>query len=318
MLDHSEASRFPMSDKRMAKKTTTRAELVTSPHNAEELPPDKFTSKEYWNQYWSNLKLPLVAERASPDAITSAVLDIFDRFFSDVVGARVLEIGGAPGQFLAYGVRKFGWDAHALDYSEVGCGMTVENFKRLGLPVVVHNEDLFDTARALPEYDIVYSLGFIEHFEDTRSVVQRHLQRVKPGGMLLLGVPHFVDVFWPVLKLVAPRTARGHNRQALNLDSWRGWEGDLGVMVLHKAYMGGLEPLLILSVIEEERRLYPNEPVFFQGLARLMLRCLRALQSRAYRLLPRLSRLQPINGRSTSAYAVGVYRKAVSAAGNIR
>jgi SAM-dependent methyltransferase len=302
----------------MAAKGTGREGSISPPSIGEALPSDRFTSKEYWNQYWSHLKLPLIAERKPHDAIMSAVLDVFDRFFPGTAGARVLELGGAPGQFLAYGVREYGWEAHALDYSEVGCRMTVENFHKLGLPVVVHNEDLFDRVRALPEYDIVYSLGLIEHFEDTLSVVQCHWQRIKPGGVLLLGVPHFIDVFWPVLKLVAPRTAGGHNRRALILESWRSWEKDLGMIVLHKAYTGGLEPVYILSVIEEERRLYPDGPAVFQGLARFILRCLRALRTRAYRSLPRLRLLPFINGRSTSAFAVGVYQKAASSADDTR
>ena len=130
----------------MGSKATDRERCVASSIIGEALPPDRLTSKEYWNQYWSHVKLPSVASRELHDAITSAVLDIFDRFFPGTAGAKALESGGAPGQFLAYGVGEYGWEAHALDYSDVGCRMTVENFQKLGLPVVVHNEDLFNRA----------------------------------------------------------------------------------------------------------------------------------------------------------------------------
>lgn len=34
-------------------------------------------------------------------------------------------------------------------------------------------------------FDIVYSLGFVEHFEDLNIVIKKHTELLKPAGILL-------------------------------------------------------------------------------------------------------------------------------------
>jgi len=42
-------------------------------------------------------------------------------------------------------------------------------------------------------------LGFIEHFDEPVGVVVRHLDLLKPGGILLLGVPNYGGIYRKVL-----------------------------------------------------------------------------------------------------------------------
>ena len=53
--------------------------------------------------------------------------------------------------------------------------------------------DLFDYQ---PEklYDMVLSFGLIEHFNDTKSIIETHLQFLKPGGVLFITLPNFTGV----------------------------------------------------------------------------------------------------------------------------
>jgi 2-polyprenyl-3-methyl-5-hydroxy-6-metoxy-1,4-benzoquinol methylase len=39
------------------------------------------------------------------------------------------------------------------------------------------------------QYDLVYSIGLIEHFPDKSDIVHAHVRLVRPGGLLLLYVP---------------------------------------------------------------------------------------------------------------------------------
>ncbi len=49
-------------------------------------------------------------------------------------------------------------------------------------------------ARALPfadaTFDVVYSLGVVEHFPETGDALAEHVRVLRPGGMLFFTVPH--------------------------------------------------------------------------------------------------------------------------------
>ena len=43
-------------------------------------------------------------------------------------------------------------------------------------------------------FDVVMSRGFIEHFDEPSSVVDRHLDLLKPGGLLVVSIPNLRGV----------------------------------------------------------------------------------------------------------------------------
>jgi SAM-dependent methyltransferase len=47
------------------------------------------------------------------------------------------------------------------------------------------------TTFAPASFDVVYSFGVIEHFDDPRPMVQKHFDLLRPGGTAIITVPHF-------------------------------------------------------------------------------------------------------------------------------
>ena len=120
------------------------------------------------------------------------------------------EIGGAPGQYLAYVHRSLGYRVTCVDFSATGCAKTVENFRLLGIPGDVIQADITTDAADLPAFDVVYSLGLIEHFADRRQIVENHARLVRPGGYLVLGVPNFRGLTGWFMRTLAPSTYATH------------------------------------------------------------------------------------------------------------
>ena len=130
---------------------------------------------------------------------------------------------------------------------------------------------------------------------------------MKPDGLLILGVPHFVEVFWPLLHLLAPRVTGGHNRFALSVEHWTVFEQPLGLKPVRKSYLGGFEPWLINSVVGEEYASYGGR---FKPLGRLLMRCLGlglAVRHRVLRAIPSLGKTPTFDGKLLSAYAMAAY-----------
>ena len=155
---------------------------------------DALTDPSHWDGYWEQaLVLPIAVEPGDQSS-TTAILEVIDRYADSAWPLSVLEVGGAPtGGYVAHLWRRFGHDVCVLDNSGVGVELTQRNFDMLGVRGRVLYRDLFSAEEPVPQFDVVYSLGLIEHFADTAAVVAAHLAYVKPGGRLIVGCPR---IFW--------------------------------------------------------------------------------------------------------------------------
>jgi SAM-dependent methyltransferase len=259
----------------------------------------RLTNNEYWDEYWSSLTLPAEIKKSRSLYITE-ITNALDRYFPRGPGLAALEIGGAPGQYLAYLHRTFGYSVTALDSSAAGCEKARANFGLLGIQGGVVQGDMFSRDLPLPHFDVVYSLGLIEHFVDPAPVVEAHLRLLKPGGVLGLGCPNYLGINGVLLRRLSPGLLQTVNLAAMDIDAWRSFESALGLEVLFKGYVGGFEPGLFW-------RREGDQPVD-RGLA-LALRFLRrGLNKPGARVLRRA------NSRLWSGYALGIYRHGNSTA----
>jgi SAM-dependent methyltransferase len=247
--------------------------------------------RRFWDKYWADLILPREMKRSQTNLYLNCILDVFDRMCLKNRNIAILEIGGAPGQYLAYMHHTFGYEVHCLDYSEVGCEKTRENFRLLNIPGRVHQGDVLDFGLDLPLFDIVYSLGFIEHFSDPDPVVARHVALLKPGGVLLIGLPNFLGINGFFLRRTCPEKMAGHNLAIMNMANWSTFEIALGLLPLFKGYVGGFEPSILRSWQE-------GSELPWVKVVTALNRCLHS----------RMKVLRRLNGRFISGYVMGVYK----------
>ncbi|MCX6240378.1 MAG: class I SAM-dependent methyltransferase [Bacteroidetes bacterium] len=253
---------------------------------------EKLTGRNFWETYWETDTDNKKKKR--PSLCVQEILKAFDSQLPAEKGLKALEIGGAKGEYLLYLVRRFGYDGFSLDYSSAGNEQTLETFSRAGYKVQVYERDLFADNSDLPLFDIVFSLGFIEHFEDPASVVESHLRLLRPGGVLLLGVPNYSGIYHLVLKHLAPSMYKTHNLRIMDLSSWSDFEQKFGLETLYRAYIGGFEPLNMKKL---ENRNLLNRLVYFK------IQVLTVLFSFRFR------GLRKFNSAFISSYLIGIYRK---------
>ncbi len=205
---------------------------------------DKLTDKSYWDDYWQKYQLPLEIKKSEKNPYLNEILNTLDKYLPKIENLSVLEIGGSPGQYLVYLHRNFGYSIACMDYSPIGCQKTRENFTLLGIDGQVYEADLFKEKSSIPQFDIVYSLGLIEHFKDFDQVIERHLEYVKPGGMLVLGAPNFLGINQFFLKRLAPKLLAKHNLKNMDLDNWIHLEIKFNLRKVFVGYVGGFHPSL--------------------------------------------------------------------------
>ena len=205
------------------------------------------TNESYWDDYWHRYKLPSEVKRRRGGVYLNSILDVFDRYLPNDPSLSAAELGGAPGQYLAYVRRNLGYRVTSIDFSRIGCQKTIENFRLLGLQGEVIEADIFVDLPTDVKFDVVYSLGLIEHFADRVGVVGRHVRLVKPGGYVVLGVPNLRGLYGWFMRRLRPTTYATHEISAMNIEAWSIFEDHFDLQTIYKGYIGGFEPRIFWS-----------------------------------------------------------------------
>jgi hypothetical protein len=104
-------------------------------------------------------------------------------------GGSFLELGGGNSCIFEAIGRAFQPKRYvAADANELGLRLLQE---RGGSCVEVACVDLLGGPAPQGPYDVVFSIGLIEHFDvaGTRTIVRRHFESVRPGGLVLMTFP---------------------------------------------------------------------------------------------------------------------------------
>jgi SAM-dependent methyltransferase len=253
----------------------------------------RFTDPAWWDAYWEGLELPTEVKKAD-SLLIGELTGIFDRYVPPREGMRVLEIGGSSGRYLVYLHRRLGCSAHVLESSPVGAEAARRNFELLGIPGDVTLGDMFDESVELEPMDVVYSLGLIEHFDDPAAVARAHLRFLKPGGLLIIGVPNLAGINRVLFNRLSPSIFDTHDAASADIDSWTAFERLCGLTTIFKGYIGGFEPTMFWRV-EGDRKTDVALALALKQLGRIT----NASWTRS---------LRGFNDPRWSAYAIAVYQ----------
>lgn len=168
-------------------------------------------------------------ERAYWEGISQAPMKLrlpsrFDASFSNIArllkehvkpGSRFLEIGCAPGKTLAWVASVLKAEVFGLDYSQPGIAKCRKLFDALGLNANFYQEDLWNNQLPPAFFDVVMSFNVIEHFDDPRPAVRKHIDLLRPGGVALITVPNYNGIYGPLQLLFDSKNLSMHNLEIM-------------------------------------------------------------------------------------------------------
>lgn len=153
----------------------------------------RLSEKAYWDRQWERrgVKFGLDFRNYS--------LRRFDGFFRSVLprtpGLAFLEIGCAGSRWLRYFAEVLGYRVSGIDYSELGCEQAREILRQHGITGEVYCRDFFAEAPDLEgRFDVVFSYGFVEHFDDPATVLTRAARFCRPGGHIVTIIPNLLGI----------------------------------------------------------------------------------------------------------------------------
>ncbi len=134
--------------------------------------------------------------------------------------AKVLEIGSAPGYHLVKLNKRFGFEPYGVEYSKSGVYLNKEVFisNDINPNNVIHADFFSDEFHKQYKgcFDIVISKGFLEHFTNVQEVIEKHINLLKKGGCLIVGIPNFRGVNYALLWFFNREMISMHNIDIMN------------------------------------------------------------------------------------------------------
>lgn len=238
----------------------------------------RLTDVHYWNETWQ--------ERERPRRLW-----LYRDFDYETVGllreaageapARVLELGAGGSRVLPYLAYKFGYLVFGSDFSFPGCRLLQTNLALQGQQGGVVCEDLFQSSLPPDFFDVVYSSGLVEHFNDPRPVITEHLRVLRPGGRLVLIVPNLQGVQGRIWRRLSPPLWQKHH--VFGPCDLEGFLRALGLQSLRAGYLGSF---LIHVGRTAEWTVVKGWPGWWQAFVHYSVRLINGLVSFFFRVSP--------------------------------
>ncbi|MFH1509078.1 MAG: methyltransferase domain-containing protein [bacterium] len=170
---------------------------------------NSITDRIFWKSYWSNYK-PKIVNRVMFDDIFKTLAD----------NKSFIEIGGFPGTFSVYMKKYKGYEVSLLDYYiDEKIVREMERINSIKEESIQLIETEFISYKTDKKYDVVFSSGFIEHFQNLEIIYKKHYEITKKGGIMLISLPNFLGLNGFVQKYFDNKNYDAHNLEAMKIEN---------------------------------------------------------------------------------------------------
>jgi SAM-dependent methyltransferase len=195
---------------------------------------NNLTDRSFWKAFWES-RIGLIF-KIKPNYVFG---DILGKIIADKGIKNAIELGGFPGYYSIYLKKYQKLDTTLLDYfihPELVNKLLAANDLKPG-DINIVEADLF-TYQPAQKFDMVLSFGLIEHFNDTKFIINEHLKFLKPGGTLFITLPNFKSVNGWVQKNFDKENYDKHNINSMDLDLLKNACKELGLKDIEAYYHG--------------------------------------------------------------------------------
>ncbi len=170
----------------------------------------------HWQHYIDNLRITGKYQDPLEEILWNHLIK---KILPISTNTKAIEIGSAPGHFLVRLNKELHYQSYGIEYTPSGVSRNRELFIRYGLSPenILH----LDFIKELPlnlnlSFDVVISQGFIEHFDNPKTIIDKHLALLSPGGYLIVSIPNLQGLNYKLANFLNPETLRTHNLTIMN------------------------------------------------------------------------------------------------------
>ncbi len=216
------------------------------------------TNADFWENTWQQIPLGKYHGIEKYLAINKKLDNLFKNYLHK--GHRkILEIGCAKGKQLIYFAREFGYDVYGIDYSEKGVELAQQNLRIAGVEGTIVCENVFQTSFNEESFDIVYSMGLIEHFQNPAEIIDVHTKLLKRGGTTIITIPNLNrSLYLTIIRLLGKEKeiSKTHNLSIMDKKVLNKLLQDSRLKILTLNYFGPVDLTITFSGIKNRPILY--------------------------------------------------------------
>jgi 2-polyprenyl-3-methyl-5-hydroxy-6-metoxy-1,4-benzoquinol methylase len=199
------------------------------------------TELTHWEAAWS--QRPRLSFPSGVDVGTRNVFRLLRRYLRP--GIRYVEVGCAPGKILSWVARETNAPVCGIDYSPTGAETARWLCSSLGVKADIRCEDALNSSFERASFDLVFSCGLIEHFEDPAPMVAAHVQLLAPGGTALIAVPNYSGIYRKLQAWCDAENLAIHNLAIMSELGMQALAPALSDVSSRAFYFGSFSPWLI-------------------------------------------------------------------------
>jgi len=163
---------------------------------------------------------------------------ILHKYLEQITCGKVLEVGCVPGTYLAYISENFGYYPVGIDFDEKTDEITRKYLSTKGiLDCEIIKADFIEW-ESKEKFDLVTSFGFVEHFDNPKEIIKKHIDLMTDKGKLIIEIPNFAGVNGFLHKLVDKPSLDKHNTEIMNLDFFKEVVRENNLKILYLGYYG--------------------------------------------------------------------------------
>lgn len=172
---------------------------------------EKLTNEKYWKKYWEGSG----NKEKETFLFSDVVKDKIPELTENGQNMSYMEIGGAPGDIMVYFAQKYHCSVNCIDF--VAKDVIEQRMQENHIENYTIIDEDFTQYHSEEKYDIVASYGFVEHFNNYKEIIMRHVKMAKTGGYIIISMPNIRKMNWLLYKLFNKISLAGVNVKAINL-----------------------------------------------------------------------------------------------------
>lgn len=163
--------------------------------------------------------------------------------------SRVLEIGCGQSPWLPYLARAIGCEVTGLDIEQHAADLAQANLAGAQVEGTILCRDAFNAdlnADLAGRFDLVFSLGVVEHLPNVSAQLAVLAGYLKPGGRIITLVPNLQGINWALQRFASLRVLNAHI--VYTTETLRAVHEDAGLLIMEAGYLGFLNGFLSSSL----------------------------------------------------------------------